>query len=85
MRTRVIRIGNSKGIRIPKGLLEQSRLGNEVELDVKDDQIVIRPVRRPRDGWDEAFARMSEAGDDILLDKPLAPQTTWDEEEWRWK
>ena len=85
MRTRVVRIGNSQGIRIPKALLEQSQLGNEVEIEVEDDQIVIRPFRKPREGWDVAFAKMAESGDDQLLDEPLAVQTIWDEEEWQWK
>lgn len=85
MRTRVIRIGNSQGIRIPKALLQQGQFGSEVELDAEDGQIVIRPYRRPREGSDEAFARMSTAGDDQLLDGPLAAQTTWDEEEWQWR
>ena len=85
MRTRVVRIGNSRGIRIPKVLLKQSRLGDEVDLNVEDDQIVIRPVHKPRDGWDEAFVSMAEAGDDLLLDQPLAHQTKWDKEEWQWK
>ena len=85
MRTRVVRIGNSRGIRIPKVLLKQSRLGDEVDLNVEDDQIVIRPVHKPRDGWDEAFVSMAEAGDDLLLDQPLASQTKWDKEEWQWR
>ena len=83
MKTRVVRIGNSRGIRIPKALLLQSHLGDEVELDVENNRIVIGPVHKPRDGWDEAFARMARAGEDALLDEPLPPQTAWDEEEWQ--
>jgi antitoxin MazE len=84
MRTRIVRIGNSQGIRIPKLLLEEAKLGDEVELVVEDDRLVISPLHGPRDGWDEAFARMAEAGDDDLLDAPLAPLTTWDEDGWQW-
>jgi antitoxin MazE len=84
MRTRIVRIGNSRGIRIPKVLLEQARLGDEVELEVEDDRLVISPLHAPREGWDEAFARMAEVGDDELLDVPLASQTAWDEDGWQW-
>jgi antitoxin MazE len=84
LKTRVIRIGNSQGIRIPKALLEESRLCVEVEVNVRDNQIVIQPIRKPRDGWDEAFARMSAAGDDTLLDQLAVGQGAWDEEEWQW-
>jgi antitoxin MazE len=52
MKTRIIKIGNSQGIRIPKILLEQSGLSTEVELEVQDAQIVIRSAERPRQGWD---------------------------------
>ena len=75
MKTRIIKIGNSQGIRIPKLLLEQSRLGEEVELEVRDSQIVIRPAgSRPRQGCEEAFRAMSERGDDRLLDDDLKDQ-----------
>ena len=83
MRTNIIRIGNSQGIRIPKILLEQSRLGAEVELEVEDQKIVIRPVRLPRQGWEESFKLMAASGDDRLLDEELVP-TDWEEDEWEW-
>ena len=84
MRTRIIRIGNSQGVRIPKPLLEQSNLGEEVELQVEDDQIVIRSAQRPRQDWDEAFRLMAKRKDDRLSDEPLPPLTEWDEDEWQW-
>ena len=68
LRTRIIKIGNSQGIRIPKILLDQLGLGEEVELAVQEDQLVIRPIRHPRYGWDEQFRMMAEHGDDRLLD-----------------
>ncbi len=58
MKTELVRIGNSRGIRIPKPLIEQCGLGNNVELRVENDSLVISPERRPRQGWEEAF-RMS--------------------------
>jgi antitoxin MazE len=84
MKTRIIRIGNSQGIRIPKIYLQQTGLGEEVELDVQDKEIVIRRVGHPREGWAEAFRTMSERGDDRLLDRELRRQSGWDEVEWQW-
>jgi antitoxin MazE len=84
MKTRIIAIGNSQGIRIPKVLLEQTGLREEVELEVHDAQIVIRPAARPRQGWDEAFRAMAEQADDRLLDEDVSAHTTWDTTEWQW-
>ena len=50
MKSRIIRIGNSQGISIPKVFIEQSSLGEEIELEVLDMQIVIRAAERPRQG-----------------------------------
>jgi antitoxin MazE len=84
MKTRIIKIGNSQGIRIPKVLLEQTGLREEVELEVQDAQIVIRPAERPRQAWEEAFQSMAEHEDDRLLDKDCTGQTDWDKDEWQW-
>jgi len=82
IRTQLIKIGNSRGIRIPKMLIDQLKLGNEVEIVVQRGQLVIRPVSRPRSGWDEQFRAMAERGDDQLLDKPVP--TKWDRSDWVW-
>jgi len=84
MKTNVIRIGNSRGIRIPKALLEQCHLQDEVELEVSGDHLLVRPTTRPRSGWAEAFRRMHEQGDDAVLDKELLPSTRWERAEWKW-
>ena len=84
MKARIVRIGNSQGVRIPKPLLEQSGLKGEVELEVQDQQIIIRSAEPPRSGWAEAFQRMGQMGDDALLDKVGASATRWDDEEWEW-
>ena len=82
MKTRIVRIGNSRGIRIPKPLLEQARLREEVELVVHDNQLIISSPTTVRAGWEAAFASMSEAGDDALL---LAnARATFDRSEWVW-
>lgn len=84
MRTRVVKIGNSQGVRIPKLLLERSNLPEEVEIEAQDDRIIIRSAKQPRQGWEEAFRAMAERGDDKLLDENLTGQTHWDEDEWQW-
>lgn len=84
MRTRIVKIGNSQGVRIPKLLLERSNLAEEVELEAEDDRIIIRSTREPRHGWEGAFRRMAERGDDALLDDGPPAQTRWDEDEWQW-
>ena len=80
IRTQVIKVGNSRGIRIPKLLIDQAKLGNEVEIAVQRGSLVIRPVSRPRNGWAEQFRAMAERGDDHLLDKPIP--TKWDRNHW---
>ena len=84
MRTRIVKIGNSQGIRIPKLLLERSNLAEEVELEAEDDRIIIRSTKQPRQDWERAFRAMAESGDDSLLDGNSPAQTQWDEDEWQW-
>lgn len=84
MRARVIKIGNSQGLRIPKPILEQTGITNEVEIKVLKDQIIIQPIKSTRQGWEEAFKSMGERGDDepLIDDKNLSH--SWDEKEWQW-
>jgi len=84
VRTRIVKIGNSQGIRIPKLLLDQTRLAGEVELEPQGGQLVVRPAHPARHGWDTAFRAMAERADDELLDADLLPPSSWDEEEWEW-
>lgn len=84
MRTRIIKIGNSQGVRIPKLLLERGNLAEEVELEAEDNRIIIRSTKQPRQDWERAFRAMAERGDDSLLDNDLRAQTRWDEDEWQW-
>lgn len=67
MKTRIVRIGNSQGIRIPKPLLESAGLQGEVDLSSRPGGLLIRPARSPRAGWAEAFQEMAKRGDDTLL------------------
>ena len=82
VRSKVVKIGNSRGIRIPHTLLEQAGLSDEVEMTVQDGKLIIHSAHRPRQDWDARFTDMAEHGDDHLLDE-TAP-TQWDETEWTW-
>jgi len=85
MKTKVIKIGNSKGIRIPKSIIDQSGLTEEVELEIKDDKIIIKSISRSRENWDYLFKKMSQNNDDVLFDSDsLSKQTTWDKDDWEW-
>lgn len=80
--TRIVRIGNSRGIRIPKALLEQADLPEQVELQAEPGRLVVTPARSTRAGWAEAAQRMHAAGEDQLLDP--AQSSAFDDREWEW-
>ena len=83
IQARLVKIGNSRGIRIPKLLIEQLGLQEQVEIEVSAGQIIVRPIKEAaRQGWEEQFREMAENGDDVLLDEETA--TSWDGEEWEW-
>ena len=84
MRARVIKIGNSQGLRIPKPILEQTGIRDDVEIELEKNQIIIRPVQKVREGWDKAFKMMAENGDDELIISGNDISHSWDEEEWQW-
>ena len=84
VKTRIIKIGNSKGIRIPKPILEQLDFTEEVELEVLSNRLVVRSVNQPRRQWEEYFKAMADAGDDQLLDDEPLLLTDWEESEWEW-
>jgi antitoxin MazE len=67
MKTGIIKIGNSRGLRLSKTILEKYNIGEEVELILEKEQIIIRPIEEPRKNWNEAFKKMHEEGDDKLL------------------
>jgi len=81
-KTKLVQIGNSRGIRIPKTLINQADLESGVEIATEGNALVIRSAKRPREGWAEQFKAMAERGDDRLLDEPAA--TEWDKTEWTW-
>lgn len=83
MKSRIVRIGNSRGIRLPKVLLAEAQLADEVELEAEPGRIVIRRGTRPRSGWVEEARKMRERGEDGLLDPTT--RTRFDENEWKWR
>lgn len=84
MRARVVKIGNSQGVRIPKPILEQTGITEDVELEVEKNQIIIRPVSDPRVGWDLAFKTIAEKDNDVMINGTQNISHSWDEEEWQW-
>lgn len=83
MKTTLIPIGNSRGVRIPKPFIDQCHLTEEIEIEVQNHRIIIQSAHKARSSWDGAFAAMAKNMDDKMLDNPT--QTRWDKEEWQWK
>ncbi|HEX6030247.1 MAG TPA: AbrB/MazE/SpoVT family DNA-binding domain-containing protein [Tepidiformaceae bacterium] len=82
VKARIVAIGNSRGVRIPKPLLEHAGLAGDVELHAEHGRIVIAAVRRARTGWAEAATALHARGEDGLLETP-AP--AFDAEDWEWR
>ena len=83
MKSRLIRIGNSRGVRLPKMLIEEAGLREEIEVQAREGAVVIRSRNEPRAGWAEAARRMRERSHDRLLDHRTATQ--FDDKAWRWR
>jgi len=82
IRSKVVKIGNSRGIRIPRIVLEQAGLIDDVEMIVEGNNLIIHSTRFSRQGWAAQFAAMAEHGGDRLLDQ--GPATLWEEDDWTW-
>ncbi len=85
MKTTIVKIGNSRGVRIPKPVFEQCEFEDEVEMEVRNHELIIRCSHLSREGWDAAFQAMAKHKDDSLLDRVAESRVKWDEEEWEWK
>jgi antitoxin MazE len=83
MKVQLVRIGNSRGIRIPKPILEQCGFEDAVELRIENDRLVIAQAHVPREGWDEAFRAAGPSTHDELPLETL-PSNQFDREDWRW-
>jgi antitoxin MazE len=85
MKTKIIRIGNSQGVRIPKPLIEESGITEEIEMILRDNEIVLRSAETIRKDWEASFEKMAEQEDDVLLDQEeIERPSDWDETEWTW-
>jgi antitoxin MazE len=82
-KARIVRIGNSRGIRIPKTLLDEAALPDEVELHAEPGRLVVQAVRQPRTGWAAAASQMRARHEDQLLDQPIP--TSFDRTKWEWR
>lgn len=83
MKTKLIAIGNSKGVRIPAALIREAGLEYELNLKVEDGGLKISPAHSAREGWDEAFAQATpDTADALLIDEPLT--NDFDDAEWQW-
>jgi antitoxin MazE len=83
MKVELIKIGNSRGIRISKPIIEQCGFGKDVELEISGNSLIVSPSRGRREGWDKAFKVMQKNGDDELLDDDMV-ESKFDSEEWMW-
>ena len=81
MKAQIIQIGNSQGIRIPKAVLEETKLSGEVEMEVTAEGLLIRNIKRPRGDWDSVFRSLAEADDDMILNEAA---TGFTKKDWQW-
>ena len=85
MKSKIVKIGNSQGIRIPKPLIEQLGLERDIEIFVEENRLIISTAAHPRSGWADSYEAMAKHGDDRLLDGDGIKETVWDKEEWEWQ
>jgi antitoxin MazE len=83
LKTRLVQIGNSKAIRLPKTVIATAQLPDEVELQAEPGRIVISSAKRARQGWADAARLMHEREEDHLIDESVL--TRFDQEEWKWR
>ena len=82
MKTKLVQIGNSRGIRIPKTMIKDAKLLDEVEISVKEDSIIITSIEKCRTGWAEFAKELHERKEDILLFNETT--TKFEENDWNW-
>jgi len=81
MEVAVIKIGNSRGIRFRKNIIERYNIRDTVEMILDKDHIIIKPISKPRKGWDKAFMEMNANGDDNLIVPDIFEEENF--EEWK--
>jgi antitoxin MazE len=81
MHAKIVAIGTSKGVRMPSYLIKKYHFENMVEMEDTGSGVLIRPLKRPREGWAEAFKKVAGSKNDNLLEMP---ESEWDRKEWEW-
>ncbi|MCL5673750.1 MAG: AbrB/MazE/SpoVT family DNA-binding domain-containing protein [Deltaproteobacteria bacterium] len=79
---KIVSIGNSKGIRIPSNIIKMYNINDLVDIELSDNQIILKPINKPRIGWNEAFKNMRKNNDDGLI---IQDDIDLNFEEWEWK
>lgn len=79
METSIIKIGNSKGLRLSKTILEKYNIRERVELILEEDQIILKPIAKPRNNWEKEFKKMRKNNDDKLLINDVFDEEKLDE------
>jgi antitoxin MazE len=82
MKAHIIQIGNSQGIRIPKALLQETKISGEVELEVRPEGILIKNINKPRSDWDAKFRAAAEFDDELGNGERIS--TDFEKKEWQW-
>ena len=82
MKLNIVQIGNSKGIRIPKTILNQCNIQNEIDLEIEDGKIIIYPINtHPRKNWDKMFKEMKKNREDKLI---IDDKIDLEMDNWEW-
>ncbi len=84
MKVAIVPIGNSRGIRIPKRILDECRFEGFADLETRKNRLILRPIRGPREGWADAFRRHLDRGRAELRDWKNLPPTRFEALEWEW-
>lgn len=77
----IVKIGNSKGVRLPSVVLKECNITSQVNIEVSDGKIIMYPVKQPRAGWGKAFKKMHTAGDDAQI---ISEGVSEEVEDWEW-
>jgi antitoxin MazE len=81
MEASIIKIGNSKGLRLSKSILEKYNIKDKVEIILENERIILMPIEKPRSKWEAAFKKMHLAKDDQMLENDVFDNETF--EEWK--
>ena len=84
MKAKIIQIGNSKGIRIPKSVLDQCNFAEDVRIEVRNKKLVVYSDKKPRKNWESEFRSKVKTVKDKSLDEFAKVNSSWDKEEWQW-